>query len=189
MHMHTHLRSCMLDYGPLHGFWLYTFERYNGVLGSIPHNNHSIEVQIMRRFLQDNETFNAVLPTNEFACDFKDIFPDNKTGIPGSLGDTVGFFYSSTPSQAKGWAINSPGLLIDLPSHYIRNVFDANEVELLTKLYSYLYKVQVSTLTVSSTFEQYSSATINGVLFGSQKTRTASSATVIANWNSDYLQT
>ena len=47
MHMHCHLRSCIFDYGPLHGFWLYAFERYNGLLGAMPHNNHSIEVQIM----------------------------------------------------------------------------------------------------------------------------------------------
>ena len=66
-------------------------------------------------------------------------------------------------------------------------ILDANQVEPLTKLYSYLYKVQVSTLTVLSIFEQYSSGTINGVLFGSQKTRTASSAAVIANWDSELF--
>ena len=55
MHMHFHLRACIIDYGPLHGFWLYAFERYNGLLGAMPHNNHSIEVQIMNRFLRDNE--------------------------------------------------------------------------------------------------------------------------------------
>lgn len=29
MHMHCHLSACIKDYGPLHGFWLYAFERYN----------------------------------------------------------------------------------------------------------------------------------------------------------------
>ena len=51
MHMHCHLRECVLDYGPLHGFWLYPFERYNGILGAMPNNNRCIEVQIMKRFL------------------------------------------------------------------------------------------------------------------------------------------
>ena len=27
MHLHCHLRACITDYGPLHGFWCYTFER------------------------------------------------------------------------------------------------------------------------------------------------------------------
>ena len=47
MHIHCHLRQCVLDYGPFHGFWLYSFERYNGILGAMPNNNRSIEVQIL----------------------------------------------------------------------------------------------------------------------------------------------
>ena len=141
MHMHGHLCSCMLDYGPLHGFWLYAFERYNAILGRVPHNNHSIEVQIMSRFLRDNEVFNAGIPS-EFIADFKYIFPDNTTEtISGSLGDTIGCFHRS-PSYAKSWAINSPGLVVHLPSHYIRAVFDEREVELLT-VSSIKYKDQL----------------------------------------------
>ena len=43
MHMHAHLCECILNYGPLHGFWLFSFEYYNGVLGRIATNNHSVE--------------------------------------------------------------------------------------------------------------------------------------------------
>ena len=50
LHMHAHLKACLEDYGPSHGFWLYAFERYNGVLGSIPNNNRSIEVQLTNHF-------------------------------------------------------------------------------------------------------------------------------------------
>ena len=32
MHMHTHLADCVLDYGPVYSFWLFSFERYNGIL-------------------------------------------------------------------------------------------------------------------------------------------------------------
>ena len=97
---------------------------------------------------------------SEFVGEFKDIFPDNTIRVPGSLGDTIGPLHTS-PKHANGWAINSPGLVVDLPSYCVCNVFDKNEVELLTKLYCNLYKVQESTLTVSSTFEKYSCATIN----------------------------
>ncbi len=38
MHLHMHLKSCIQDYGPLHGFWLYAFEGYNG-----PNNNRSAD--------------------------------------------------------------------------------------------------------------------------------------------------
>ena len=33
MHLHTHITDCILDYGPVYSFWLYSFERYNGILG------------------------------------------------------------------------------------------------------------------------------------------------------------
>ena len=35
-------------------FWLFSFERFNGLLGDQPTNNCSIEVQLMQRFLNDN---------------------------------------------------------------------------------------------------------------------------------------
>ena len=41
MHMHTHLHECILDFGPSHGFWLFAFERYNGLMGKQPNNNRS----------------------------------------------------------------------------------------------------------------------------------------------------
>lgn len=40
MHLHCHLREC-IDYGPVHSFWLFSFERYNGLFGRIHTNNKS----------------------------------------------------------------------------------------------------------------------------------------------------
>ena len=87
--MHCHLHSFILDFGPLHGFWLYAFERYNGLLGAMPHNNHSIEVQIMNRFLRDNEVFRADLP-KEFSNDFLPLFP-KQMHTTGTLSDTFNY--------------------------------------------------------------------------------------------------
>ena len=50
MHLHCHLKECVLDYGPLQIFLCFPFERYNGLLGAFPNNNKSIEVQLMNRF-------------------------------------------------------------------------------------------------------------------------------------------
>ena len=46
MHLHCHLPECIDDYGPVHSFWLFFFERYNGLFGRIPTNHKSIEVQL-----------------------------------------------------------------------------------------------------------------------------------------------
>ena len=59
MHLHGHLVDCMNDFGPVYSFWLFSFERYNGLLGSIPSNKKSIEMQIMSRFCRDNETIGS----------------------------------------------------------------------------------------------------------------------------------
>ena len=48
LHMHLHIK---LDYGPSHAFWCYSFERYNGMLGSYHTNRKSVESQIMRKFV------------------------------------------------------------------------------------------------------------------------------------------
>ena len=61
MHIHCHLRSCIEDYGPLHGFWCYSFERYNGILGSMPNNNRSIEMQLVACFLAESQ-FQPLIP-------------------------------------------------------------------------------------------------------------------------------
>ncbi len=51
MHMHCHLYECIDDFGSVYSFWLYPFERYNGNLGDFHTNNHSMEVTLMRKFI------------------------------------------------------------------------------------------------------------------------------------------
>lgn len=54
MHMHCHLMSCIKEFGPAHSFWLFPFERYNGIIEAQPTNNRSVELQLMHRFQKDN---------------------------------------------------------------------------------------------------------------------------------------
>ena len=74
MHLHCHLADCIIDYGPLHNFWCYPFERYNGILGSLPNSNRSIESQLMQRFLSENEILSCSFP-DEFSDSFLPCFP------------------------------------------------------------------------------------------------------------------
>ena len=43
LHLHLHLKECLLDYGPSHAFWCFSFERFNGLLGSFHTNRKLIE--------------------------------------------------------------------------------------------------------------------------------------------------
>ena len=55
LHLHGHLRECVQDFGPVYAFWLFSFERLNGILGSFHTNNHDISLQIMRQFIRSYE--------------------------------------------------------------------------------------------------------------------------------------
>ena len=46
MHLSCHLVDCIRDYGPVYSFWCFSFERYNGILGSYHKNNHNIGMVI-----------------------------------------------------------------------------------------------------------------------------------------------
>ena len=39
MQMHLHLKNCLKEFGPVYGFWWFSFERYNEILGSFCTNN------------------------------------------------------------------------------------------------------------------------------------------------------
>ena len=54
IHLHAHLTACILDYGPMSSFLLFSFERYNGLLVDEPTNNRSMELQLINRFIKDN---------------------------------------------------------------------------------------------------------------------------------------
>lgn len=47
MHLHGHMKEVLKDYGPVYAFWLFSYERYNGILGNQPNNNKAIETQLM----------------------------------------------------------------------------------------------------------------------------------------------
>uniref|UniRef100_A0A1X7VJP8 Uncharacterized protein n=1 Tax=Amphimedon queenslandica TaxID=400682 RepID=A0A1X7VJP8_AMPQE len=52
-HLHHHTSTCIIDYGPVYCFWLFRFEHFNGMLGTYHTNQKSIEVSLMRKFLDD----------------------------------------------------------------------------------------------------------------------------------------
>ena len=49
MHLHCHLKDIILDYGPVQEFWLFSFERYNGIFGNQATNNRAIEETVLQR--------------------------------------------------------------------------------------------------------------------------------------------
>ena len=67
MHLHCHVRQCVLDYRALRNFWLFAFEHYNGIIESLPTNNRNIEKQLMRKFLRECQISCIHLPEEHYS--------------------------------------------------------------------------------------------------------------------------
>ena len=161
MHMHCHLAACLREFGPIHSFWLFPFERYNGILEGQPSNNRSIEMQLMRRFQNDN--LNLHLHQESKAWPDADIFLDALPSPSYDILSPANFDTSVTPGPKS--VISS--LSQDL-------------VQCLSKLYSKLYPTHSQLfdrgeIFVPSTFRKYSTInwhgqTLNVSFHGQKKT-------------------
>ena len=148
MHMHCHLASCIREFGPVHSFWLFPFERYNGILEGQPTNNRSIELQLMHRFLKDNMHLHLHHEAKQWpnANQFLDALPETPYDI------------STDMSSDK---MVSPG-----PKSVIGSL-SSESLSFLCKLYSKLYPTYASEFSagnvpIPSTFKKYSSIVWHG---------------------------
>ena len=153
MHMHLHLQKCLEDYGPTYSFWLFAFERYNGILGSYFTNNSDIECQLMTKFLESQTTKHEVsLHVNE---DLKNILPDKGAELENSKKNA---FYNSSNSYVN------PIHLLELPMVHPRNI----TVETTTEFYKLLRVVGPFKECVLSDVEVARIQAILAVLFGEE---------------------
>ena len=96
MHLAGHLTDCIRDHGPVYAFWLYAFERMNGILGSFQTNSIDFTVQLMRKFSRLQQFSLEQWPV-EIRQEFAMVFKDCKTGS-GSVLETT---YSSKSIISK----------------------------------------------------------------------------------------
>ena len=86
-----YLQDCLLDFGSIYSFWLFSFEKLNGMLGKLPNNKSFTVPQIMRRFGTENIIMNL-----ERQQTYKQIFCEllaklDEAGAPrGTLFETEG---------------------------------------------------------------------------------------------------
>ena len=147
MHMHCHLATCIMEFGPIHSFWLFPFERYNGILEGQPTNNRSVETQLLRRFRKDIRHLNLYREVKDMP--YADIF---KPALPDSLCDDSFMKFDTT-------VVPGPRALVA--------VLSLNELRRLRKFYSQLYpqlaiKFLTEEIPISSTYKKYCSVRWKG---------------------------
>ena len=183
MHLHTHLAECTLDYGPVYSFWLFSFERYNGVLGEFQTNNKSVEIQMMRKFLRDQCVYALAIPA-DYRNHFQELLDNFQTASVASSLTTHELL--TTLSLGEGFVNPSDHLWYSLESyqfgtHHVPSHLDDDDVEVLANT----YKTFFPTFTVDDVprlFDKYESIQLAGVKYGSGMSRLNRSSYVLARW-------
>lgn len=186
LHLHLHLKDCLLDYGPSHSFWCFSFERFNGLLGSFHTNRKSVEAQIMRKFVNTqhlrSETalakkeFLSLLPSEELSTSI------SLTTVSVDENETQKFLQYSTSPLTSIQSFESCGVVTLLaPLH--EDVFDSEEVQQLELLYKQLYPHQV-VVRVSPFYIRSGHASLYNQVIGSVMNATSSnsSSVIMAYW-------
>ena len=165
--IHCHLKQCLLDYGPVHNFWLFSFERYNGILENLPSNNRSIEIHLMRRFIHECSLYTSChyLPT-EYKAEFGGLISkDIEPLLEGSLQATIHgkSVNRCDPRKVTDWCFTT-SLEVLLPKSYHRSTLSTLELSELHYMYVLLYPNEAFELSsLNSVCKVYSSLTYNGI--------------------------
>ena len=171
----------------VYGFWCFSFERYNGILGSLHVNNHQIEVQLMRKFLERHQLGSMSWP-GEFSG-FREMLSATDKGslaLTKKNNLSPGEYKEST--MLKGYTGVNLFNLSFVDKHFVqvlppfKEVYMADdEVDALTKMYSFLHK-EDSIVYVPKFTRQFSQLKLYDQKLDSRYSRSERSACVLARW-------
>ena len=139
MHLHCHLKECIIDCGPVHAFWCFSFQRFNGILDSMQVNGRSVEVYLMRKLLAGRFVWDAKFPT-EFQDTFMPFFTQERNDAAESLivKNATALFYSACCLNLGDFQW-SDLTLVNLPNSFKHFALDSDELSVLLECYKTLY--------------------------------------------------
>ena len=185
MHLHCHLFECMQDYGSVYGFWLFLFERYNGILGSIPTNHKDIEVQLMNKFLETDRlhSLEHEMP-KEFSKIFRPLCNEQKNTHMKHFSDFHEIAFAPETTIANCSNVWEKLSCITLPNVFKVGSFDVDEHILLKCTYQQMYPdLNITLQSIPNLFHKYSFIYICNEHFGSKLySRSKRLSYVLASW-------
>lgn len=191
MHLHCHLKEVILDHGPVTGFWCFSFERFNGVLGSTPTNNQSVELQIMRRFTISRYFGKTNLPS-DYQNEFTGLCTVNTTNVSEiAMQDTdweTTFQLQNIPTVFPIFNIDwLKSVGIKPPTTYKISTFDNDDPRMLLNVYVVMFPdTDIQLPHLSECITKYGSITIGPVRYGSKlEPQGIRSSNILPSWPSN----
>lgn len=186
MHMHTHLVECIVDFGPIYSFWLFAFERFNGILGAYHRNNKNIEQQMFKRFELVQKIRSVETPSN-FMPNLTSCFENIVSEDVGSLSCTLS--KAIQESEVKAWHnmlhLTEPSIsLLSCDGIHLKGM---GKTELLGEphldfLRECLRRVGLENINVPGSYKQYSELSYLGERYGSSTSSRKHDYNILASW-------
>ena len=184
MHLHAHLKACILDYGPLCSFWLYSFKQFNGMLGSCSTNNRPVQIQIMRHFFQKQDIGDTLLP-EQYRHIFQPILDKIRKDQLGTLEEQI-----PLPVSLLELSVGPIQRCLDWVSLEAYTICPLRVIDTLHDTYAEFLKEVYETILppgtviegVTEMFERNGSNGYSGVRLGSHDSRLERSSFILASW-------
>lgn len=189
MHLHTHLFECIKDYGPIYSFWLFSFERYNGMLGGYKTNQRSVELQLMRRFMSDLQLYDIAIPEECMSEDLGFLLTDDEAGTLKDVSALHSAQYLEIVQASNGSLATFPRELWSFLDVYnpggvmSMEYLEGFELRYLAECYCTMYPGETYTRSnISAAVQRYSQMKVGNEIFGSRNSRSKRSSYIRAKW-------
>ncbi|KAI0737799.1 hypothetical protein C8Q80DRAFT_1222785 [Daedaleopsis nitida] len=177
-HLSLHIAACLLLFGPVHGWWAYPFERYNGIIQRLNTNNKIDEIPLtfMRLFYAGAElrwlVASTEWPDTEEFRDlmeaFSRVYQDAARGT--RVVDVLGTLSSSVTSSGRSLhdqfkSLDDTRLDSNIYAKLVNVVNQPHTSQLYT---SYLSELGDGLIHLSPYVRKLAKLEVNGVTYGSR---------------------
>ena len=195
MHMVCHLRDIMLDYGPVYGYWCFSFERYNGMLESMHKSWINPEKQLLEKFI-DLQLVNTIDTSITEKTDFlsvtvRDIAMLKSMTTARSSGSADQMTYESLDIIQQISSRSGPTHTIDPEEKKYHKIMQPmyekcltdQELQCISHTYKAIYP-NIRIVHIPRLCKEFKSLNVNGDQYISEKSRSQKSPTIFAHWPS-----
>ena len=185
MHLHCHVADCLRDYGPAHSTWCFSFERCNGILGSMPNNNKSLDIEktMIKQFILQMEYSNCI--ASQCTHNLLSFFPEVLRGSLSEPISRVSFVELRNLSKPVPTSdVTYSNSVVTPIGQLTEHAMNGDMVQSLTNMYEVLFR-GCSIIHTTSLCQRFFKVKIGDKVYSSKLARSDRSSFVCAYWLKD----